>query len=119
MNTRFLSRLRSPPLHEHRPHISRMSRPDDSTPQSKIAKQWVESYASLDMKNVAAITSKNYQYEALPEIISIPKETKEKHIERYREIVGAMTKAEVRIQHGESPQTDIRLPPLGNLSRSD
>ena len=86
---------------------------DASTPQLKTAKQLIEAYTSLDMEKVAAITSKNYQYQALPEVIGIPEESKEKHIERFKEIVGAMAKAEVRIQHGEPPsssQANIHRP---------
>jgi hypothetical protein len=87
-----------------------MSSFDVSTPQLKVAKQWIDAYASLDMKNVVAITSKNYRYQALPDIIGIPEEAKEQHTDRFKEILGAMTKAGVCIQHREPPsgsQTNI------------
>jgi hypothetical protein len=90
-----------------------MSSFDASTPQLKVAKQWIDAYASLDTKNVAAITSKHYQYQALPDIIGIPEEAKEEHIDRLKKVLGAMAKAGVRIQHGEPPsssQTDIHDP---------
>ena len=115
------SRLRSPQLREYKPHTSRMSSFDASTPQLKVVKQWVDAHASLDTKKIAAVTSKNYHYEVLPEVIGIPKEAKEKHIKRFRESLGAMAKAEVRIQCRASPsnsQTDIHHPP-GHLSRSN
>ena len=76
-----------------------MSSFDDSTPQLKAAKQWIDAYSSIDIENVAAITSKNYQYQVLPGVIGIPDEGKEKHIERYRKLLGAMDKAEVRTKH--------------------
>jgi len=79
-----------------------MSSFNASTPQLRVAKQWVDAYASLDMKNVAAVTSKSYQYQALPDVIDTPKETKEKHIERFKGRYSAINKAEVRVQHGDS-----------------
>lgn len=97
---------------EHKPHKYRMSSFDASTPQLKAAKRWMDAYSSLDTKNIAAATSKNYQYQVLPEVIGIPEEAKERHLERYRDIFGAMAKAEVCIQWGELPSshTDIHRP---------
>ena len=98
---------------EHKPHKYRMSSFDTSTPQLKAAKRWIDAYTSLDTKKIAAATSKNYEYQALPEVIGIPEEAKAKHLERYRDILGAMAKAEVCIQLGEPPpssHTDIHRP---------
>lgn len=88
-----------------------MSSFNTSTPQLRVAKQWVDAYVSLDTKGVAAVTSKSYRYQALPDVIGIPKETKEKHIERFKGMMSTMTKAEVRVQHGDSSsQSNIHCP---------
>jgi len=107
-------------IREHEPHTSRMSSFDANTPQLKVAKRLIEAYASLDTKNVAAITSRNYQYQALPEVIGIPGEAKEEHIERFKKILGAITKAEVCIQHGGPPsssQTNIFTAPRSFITK--
>ena len=72
---------------------------DASTPQLKAAKDWVDAYCTLDMKNVEPRISKNFQFHTFPETTDIPKEAKGRHIERYREMLSAVSKLEVRIPH--------------------
>jgi len=70
---------------------------DASTPQLKVVKNWIDAYCTLDMKNVETFISKNFQYQALPETADLPKETGGRHIERYRGLLVAASKLEVRI----------------------
>ena len=86
---------------------------DASTPQLRAVKNWIDAYRTLDMKNVEPLISKDFQYQTLPDAIDLPKEETERHLERYRELFSALTKVEVRIQHGEPPsssQTDTHRP---------
>jgi len=75
---------------------------DASTPQLKAVKDWIDAYCTLDMKNVEPLVSKNFQYQAFPETADLPKETKEKHIERFGGMLAAARKFEVRIQAYEN-----------------
>jgi len=94
----------------------------DTSPQLALVKKWLDAYLSLDVKNVEPLISQNFQYEAFPEATDIPEEAKEKHIEKYREILAAGSKFEVGIQALENRLQTHRLmtpPPLGHLPRSD
>ena len=70
----------------------------DASPQLTLVKNWVDAYISLDIKNVEPLLSKNFQYHTFPETTDLSKEAKERHIERYREMLSAVSKLEVRIQ---------------------
>lgn len=70
---------------------------DASTPQLKVVKNWIDAYCTLDMKNVEPFISKNFQYQGLPETPDLLIETGGSHIERYRGLLVAASKLEVRI----------------------
>ena len=70
----------------------------DASPQLALVKKWFDAYLSLDVKNVEPVISKEFQYQAFPETPEILEEKKEKHIEKYREILAAGSKFEVCIQ---------------------
>lgn len=72
-----------------------MTNSDASTPQVEVVKKWLEAYFSLDIKGVEPLLSKNYQYQAFPESVSLSKETKEQHLERWKVALGVLTKFEV------------------------
>ena len=55
----------------------------------------VEGSQELDRR--LPFISKNFQYQALPETPNLPKETGGSHIERYRGLLVAASKLEVRI----------------------
>jgi len=71
---------------------------DASTPQLKAVKNWLDAYCTLNMENVGSLISKNFQYQAFPETPEIPKETKKRHIERYKDMFSAANKFEVCAQ---------------------
>ena len=75
---------------------------ENSTPQVKVVKQLLDAYASLDMNNVEPLLSKNYQYEPLPESTDVPKQTKESHLQAWKEVFSSTKKLEVRIRHGRT-----------------
>ena len=86
---------------------------DPSTPQLKAAKNWIDAYLSLDIKNVDPLISKNYEYQAFPEAANLPREAKERHLKRYGDMLAVASKWQVRIQHGEPPsglQTGTHCP---------
>ena len=74
-----------------------MTNLDATTPQLKAVKRWIDAYTSLDMNNLGPVISKNYQYQSFPKSIEVPKEAKERHIERLRERFSGLTKYEVCI----------------------
>jgi hypothetical protein len=80
-----------------------MTNSDANTPQVEVAKKWLEAYFSLDIKNVEPLLSKNYQYQTFPESANLSKETKEQHLERWREALGVLAKFEVGLQHRGTP----------------
>jgi hypothetical protein len=94
---------------------------DASTPQLKAVKNWLDAYFALDMDSVGPLVSKDFQYQALPETPDLPKESQERHIERYREMLAVMSKFGVRIRTSENRLRSHRLISLsqGHLSRSD
>ena len=71
----------------------------DASPQLTLVKNWLDAYVSLDTKNIEPLVSKNYHYEAFPEASDVPKEAKERHLERFRGILAGTSKLEVRIEH--------------------
>ena len=86
---------------------------DASTPQLKVVKNWIDAYCTLDTKNIEPFISKNYEYQAFPEVADLPKEAKERHLERYGAMLAEASKLEVRTKHGELPsglQTGTRYP---------
>ena len=74
-----------------------MSSFDTSTPQLALVKNWLDAYLTLDIKNVEPFISKNFQFQTLPETTDIPTEEKEKHLERYKVLLSALSKIEVSI----------------------
>jgi len=93
---------------------------DASTPQLRAVKNWLDAFASLDIKNVEPLLSKNFQYHPFPETADIPKEAKEKYTERFGGVLSAASKLEVRVQHRRTTlMLGLISPPLVHLSRSD
>ena len=80
-----------------------MTNSDADTPQVEAAKKWLEAHFSLDIKNVEPLLAKNYQFQAIPESASQSKETREQHIERWRESASVLTKFEVGVQRQRTP----------------
>ena len=72
---------------------------DTSTPQLKVVKKVAEAYASLDTNKIEPFLSKNYQYEPLPESTDLPKQTKESHLQMWREIISTLKKLGVRVRY--------------------
>ena len=72
---------------------------DANTPQLKAAKRLIDAYVSLDLNNLESILSKDYQYEAIPAIPEIPIQTKESHIQAWKDVYSLVSKQEVRIRH--------------------
>jgi len=75
-----------------------MSDFDTSTPRLVAVKGLLDAYISLDMNNVEPFLSKNYQYQPFPETTNIPIEAKESHMQRFEELLAAVSKLEVRIR---------------------
>jgi len=93
---------------------------DASTPQLRAIKNWLDAFISLDIKNVEPLLSKNFQYHPFPETADVPKEAKEKYMERFGGAVSVASKAEVGVQHRRTTlKLRLMSPPLGHLSRSD
>ena len=72
---------------------------DATTPQLKVVKQWLEAYTSRDVDKVAPFVSKNFKFQTFPKTIDIPEEAQGVHFQRYRVLLGALTKLEVCIEH--------------------
>jgi len=72
---------------------------DATTPQLKAVKDLIDAYCSLDISKIEPFISKNFKFQTFPKTIDIPEEAREVHIERYRGILAAVAKLEVRIQH--------------------
>ena len=69
------------------------------TPQLKVLKRVTDAYCSLDLNNLNPLFSKDYRYEALPEIPGISIQTKEDYVQMRREVYSLLSKLEVRIRH--------------------
>ena len=72
---------------------------DANTPQLKAVKRLTDAYVSLDMNNLEPILSKDYQYEAIPAIPEVSIQTKESHIQMWKEVYSLVSKQEVRFRH--------------------
>ena len=72
-----------------------MSGIDFSTPQLTLVKNWLESYATLDVKNLEPLLSKNFQGQRYPRSSDMPDETKESHLEAWEARLAVMEKVEV------------------------
>jgi len=72
---------------------------DANTPQLKALKKLVDAYVSLDLNNLESILSKDYRYEAIPAIPEVPIQTKESHIQMWKEVYSLVSKQKVRIRH--------------------
>ena len=71
---------------------------DANTPQLKALEKLVDAYVSLDLNNLESILSKDYRYEALPEVPGVPIQTKEAHLEMWKEVYSVVSKLDVRIR---------------------
>ena len=72
---------------------------DANTPQLKVLERLTDAYISLDMDNLEPILSKDFRYEAIPAIPEIPIQTKESHIQMWKEVYSLVRKQDVRIRH--------------------
>jgi hypothetical protein len=68
-----------------------MANLDHSTPQLKVARNWLDAYSSLDASKLDPLLSKHYKHLSFPESIR-PEETKQAHIKRYGELASSLTK---------------------------
>lgn len=68
---------------------------DPSTPQSAVVKKWLESYMSLDVKNLEPLLSKNFRGHRYPKSPDLPDETKETHLKAWETRLAVMEKVEV------------------------
>ena len=80
-----------------------MSNSNANTPQVDVAKRWLEAYFGLDIENVKPLLAKNYQFQSFPKSANLSEETREQHIERWREAFGVLTKFEVGVQRWRTP----------------
>ena len=87
---------------------------DATTPQLKAVKRWLEGYTSRDMDEVASVISKDFTFQSFPRTIDIPEEAKGAHIQKYKPILAALSKLEVRIHRWITvfKLADLHLPPL-------
>ena len=93
---------------------------DFDTPQLKVIKKLADAYVSLDLNNIEPLLSKNYQYEPVPGCADLPKQTKESHLQTWREVSTTVNKSGVRIRHqGTAFKVRLISTPLDHLSRSD
>ena len=72
---------------------------DVSTPQLKAVQRWIDAYKILDIDSVKPFILADFHSRKFPEIVNLPREAKEKHIERYRELLAAVENFEVGIQY--------------------
>jgi len=72
---------------------------DTSTPQLKVARNWIDAYVAIDIDKIDAIHSKNYKHQTSPKSIGLPEETRDEYTQRLRRMFPLFTKFEVRIQH--------------------
>lgn len=70
----------------------------DASPQLTLVKKWFDAYATLDIKNVEPIISKDYKYQILPESMGLPTEEREEHLQRVRKVFPMFRKFEVCTQ---------------------
>ena len=75
---------------------------DATTPQLKAVKGFVAAYLSLDISKAVPFISKNFKFQTFPKTIDIPEETGAAHTQRFKGLLAAMTKFEVRIHHRRS-----------------
>jgi len=71
---------------------------DANTPQLKAAKSLIDAYVSLDLNNLEPLLSKDFRYEALPEVPGVPIQTKEDHLQMWKEVYSVVSNLEVRIR---------------------
>ena len=71
---------------------------DATTPQLKVVKNLLDAYSSLDISKVEPFISKDFKYQMFPKIINLPDEPRAAHIQKYGEVLAALTKMEVRVQ---------------------
>ena len=69
------------------------------TPQLKVVKRMVDAYRSLDLNNLKPVLSKDYRFEAIPEIPDVSIQTQEGYIQMRREVFSLLRKLDVRIRH--------------------
>lgn len=69
-----------------------------NTPQLKAVKRLIDAYVSLNLNNLEPVLSKDYRYEALPEVPGVPIQTKEAHLEMWKEVYSVVSKLDVRIR---------------------
>jgi hypothetical protein len=72
---------------------------DFNTPQLKAVKKLVDAYVSLDLNNAEPLTTKDFHYEPLPESTGYSKQSKEVHLQVWRELLSSVNKLEVRVRH--------------------
>ena len=72
---------------------------DTSTPQLKAIKKLADAYVSRDVNNAEPLLSKDFQYEGFPESTDLPKQTKESHLQTWKEVLITVNKCDVRIRH--------------------
>ena len=83
-------------LYEHKPLKSKMSF-DASTPQLKAVKNMFDALISFDLGKIAALTSKNYQYEAFNGA-DLAKLDKESYAAMIQGVSTVVTKVDVSIR---------------------
>ena len=79
----------SPPL------AHKMANIDSSSPQLAVVKNLLESYMSLDTKNIEPLLSKNYLCQRFPRSSELPDETRKTHLEAWGSRLALMEKFEV------------------------
>ena len=72
-----------------------MSGINPSSPQLALVKKWLESYTSLNIKNVEPLLSKNFQVQRYPRSSDLPDETRESHLEGWEARFSVIEKGEV------------------------
>ena len=72
---------------------------DANTPQLKAVKKLIDTYLSLNIIDLESVLPKDYRYEAIPAIPEIPIQTKESHIQMWKEVYSLVRKQDVRIRH--------------------
>jgi hypothetical protein len=73
-----------------------------TTPQLKAAKNLMDAYLTLDVKNVKPFVSKDFKFQTFPKIDQHPVEARDAHFERYGALFSSLRKIEVRLQRRET-----------------
>lgn len=76
---------------------------NDTTPQLRLTKKLVGDYSSRDLSDAGPFLSRDFKYQTFPKVPEIPEEAKEKHIQKWGEILGSFTKMEVSTQQRRTP----------------